>query len=333
MPDPLQTQVLVSFDALYTRITTSAVLFRRRSVETVGIYLWGGVGIGKTLIMDCFYQALQTQRKRRCHFYIFMRELHDALREYRGKVNPLFYVAKKMRQDIDVLCFDEFFIKDIVDAMLFCKLLPILFKLKIFFVTTSNAAPDNLYPDGLQRQNLLPTLALLKEKLEVIHLRTTLDYRLRSVKKSGLYYTPIDTQVQRKMEDAFRRYTGSPAISAAPPGWIMLLGRRLPVIQASTTAVWFDFFVLCGEQRCQQDYLALTERYCIIFLSNVPVLTTSSSDSVTRFIQLIDILYDANTTLILSAAVAPRELYEQGKFRVEFQRTISRLIEMADASH
>lgn len=336
--DPLQIAVLRSFDALSQRISSRFSLFSRllrplsyRYNVKPGIYLWGSVGIGKTFLMDCFYDAVPTTRKRRYHFYAFMRELHIALREHAVRPNPLKYVAKKIHHDVDVLCFDEFFVKDIVDAMLFSELLPVLFELGVFFVATSNVAPDDLYEEGLQRQNFFPTIDLLKKNLEIIHLISTNDYRLRNLQSMGSYYTPLNAQAQQHIQQAFHFYETRADNELMT--FIELLRRQVPVIKKSAIAVWFDFTVLCGAQRCQQDYLALTQEYQIIFLSNVPALIKCSLNEVTRFIQLIDILYDARIKLVISAALPPQMLYTQGELLFEFQRTVSRLIEMQSAEY
>lgn len=336
--DSEQIRVLQSLDTLSQKIQLQSSIFSKlfrlfttRKNSKLGLYLWGSVGIGKTFLMDCFYDALPTTRKRRCHFYAFMRELHAALREHAGKHNPLHYIAKKIRADIDVLCFDEFFVKDVVDAMLFSELLPVLFKCGIFFVATSNVAPDHLYKDGLQRQNFFSTIHLLQEKLEVIHLTSTTDYRLRSLQAAGTYYTPLDTQAQKHMEQAFYLYDA--AFDNEPITHIDILQRKIPVVKVSAEAVWFDFNVLFGAQRCQQDYLILSQQYSVVFLSHVPILTHCSLNEVTRFIQLIDILYDAKIKLVISAAVSPQALYTEENLAFEFQRTVSRLIEMQSAEY
>lgn len=332
--DQRQILVLQSFDDLHRRLLTLSCQHRwmpqflrnflNRSVDSRGIYLWGTVGVGKTFLMDCFFNALTTTQKRRVHFHHFMQEIHAELQRYSGHVDPLSLIAKAIRAQAEVLCLDEFFVSDIVDAMLLAGLLKALFKEGICFVTTSNIPPDQLYKNGLRRDNFLPAIALLEQHLDIIHLISDTDYRLLYLKSAGVYYTPLDDHAERQMEAAFDVYANT-QFSTLP---LTLLGRKISVIKSCTEAVWFDFDVLCGPMRCKQDYLVLAEQFPIIFLSHVPIFNHRPLDEITCFIQLVDIFYDAKIKLVISAEAAPHLLYTEGKLIFDFQRIASRLMEM-----
>jgi len=327
--DQQQVDILKSFDALFSALISkksffSEVLRSTRDVPPLGIYLWGGVGIGKTFLMDCFYNALTTVKKRRIHFHHFMQEVHAELQRHSGSINPLSLVAKVIRANAQVLCLDEFFVSDIVDAMILAGLLKALFEEGICFVTTSNIPPDQLYKNGLRRDNFLPAIALLEKNLNVLHLFSQKDYRLQHLQSAGTYYTPLNENSERNIEAAFELYATA-QFSTQP---LTLLGRKISVVKSCEEAAWFEFDVLCGPMRCKQDYLALAEQYPIIFLSHVPVLNQRPLDEITCFIQLIDIFYDAKIRLVVSAEAAPNLLYTEGKLIFEFRRIISRLIEM-----
>ena len=337
--DQRQLLVLESFDELSKRLSKLSCQRRRvpsllRNFMSVssysqGIYLWGTVGVGKTFLMDCFYNALATKKKRRIHFHHFMQEIHAELQRYSGHSDPLSLVAKTIGAQVEVLCLDEFFVADIVDAMILAGLLKALFKEGICFVTTSNIPPDQLYKDGLQRDSFLPAIALLEQHLEIIHLISDTDYRLLSLKSAGIYYTPLNDDAEKRMEAAFQLYANTPVSTEA----LSLLGRKISVIKMCKEAAWFDFEVLCGPMRSKQDYLALAELFPIIFLSHVPVFNHRPLDEVTCFIQLIDIFYDAKIKLVISAEAAPPLLYTEGKLIFDFQRIASRLIEMQSAEY
>lgn len=298
--------------------------FFKKKIKLQGLYLWGGVGIGKTFLMDCFFDSLLTKKKRRIHFHSFMQDIHLKLQSYSGYPNPLNLIAKLLKKEIDILFLDEFFVSDIVDAMILAALLDALLKEGIFFFTTSNIPPHLLYKNGLRRDNFLPAIDLLEKKLHIFHLNSKKDYRLHYLKKAGVYYTPLNQESEQAMEKAFQLYVHNDISTQA----YLLCDRLLPIVKRSQHAIWFDFYVLCGKGRFKQDYLSLIEDYSIIFLSHVPILSHRSLDEGLRFIQLVDILYDSKTRLIISAEVPCKNLYEKGKLFFEFQRTISRLVEM-----
>ena len=332
--DPRQLLVLQSFDRLYEILKSKNSFFSKlknltSSIVPQGIYVWGTVGIGKTFLMDCFYDSLITTKKYRIHFHHFMQEVHAELQRYSGHADPLSLVAKSISAKANVLCLDEFFVSDIVDAMLLAGLLKALFKEGICFVTTSNIPPDQLYKDGLQRESFLPAIALLQQNLEVIHLVSDTDYRLLYLKSAGIYYAPLNAAAERGMEAAFQLYANTQFSTEE----LTLLGRKVSVIKICAEVAWFDFEVLCGPMRSKQDYLALAEQFSIIFLSHVPVFNHRPLDEITCFIQLIDIFYDAKIKLVISAETAPHLLYTEGKLIFDFQRIASRLIEMQSAEY
>ncbi|MBP9727531.1 MAG: AFG1 family ATPase [Gammaproteobacteria bacterium] len=342
--DSRQLLVLKSFDRLslqFKAFTPSVIAstawqsilrslkFTIKNPASLGIYLWGSVGIGKTFLMDCFFESLTTTKKHRVHFHHFMQEVHAQLQQYAGHSDPLSLVAKAISKKTEILCLDEFFVSDIVDAMVLAGLLKALFKEGIYFVTTSNIPPDQLYKDGLQRQSFLPAIAMLEQNLEVIHLMSDTDYRLHYLKNAGVYYFPLDHNAEQHMEKTFQLYAHA-SFSTEP---ITIMSREIVIIKSCANAVWFDFKILCGGMRCKQDYLALAEQFSLIFLSNVPVLDTRPLDEVTRFIQLVDIFYDAKIKLVISAEAPAHLLYTQGKLIFDFQRITSRLIEMQSAEY
>lgn len=333
--DQGQLLVLRSFDRLYEALQSNrsffSQLFRRicNDDNRQGIYLWGTVGVGKTFLMDCFYNALTTTKKRRVHFHDFMQEIHIQLQQYSGQGNPLSLIAKSMCTKINVLCLDEFFVSDIVDAMVLAGLLKALFKEGICFVTTSNLPPAQLYKNGLRRDNFLPAIALLEQNLEVVHLCSKTDYRLHYLKSAGIYHTPLSDDAEKHMETAFQLYAnGHFSVQA-----LTILERKISVIKSCEEAAWFDFEVLCGPMRSKQDYLALAKQFPIIFISRVPVFNDRPLDEITCFIQLIDIFYDTKIKLVISAEAPPHGLYTEGKLIFDFQRIISRLIEMQSVEY
>ncbi|MBP9726626.1 MAG: AFG1 family ATPase [Gammaproteobacteria bacterium] len=344
--DPRQLLVLESFDRLCLQFnaSTSSVIAKAtwqsilRSLGihvknmtslASGIYLWGSVGIGKTFLMDCFFDSLITPKKQRIHFHHFMQDVHAQLQQYSGHSDPLSLVAKSISEKAKVLCLDEFFVADIVDAMVLSRLLKALFDEGICFVTTSNIPPDQLYKDGLQRESFLPAIAMLEQNLEVIHLMSDTDYRLHYLNNAGVYYSPLDNSAEQHMEKAFQLYANANFSTQS----ITIMSREIAVVKSCMDAAWFDFKILCGDMRCKQDYLALAEQFSIILLSNVPVFDQRHLDEVTRFIQLVDIFYDAKIKLVISAEALPHFLYTQGKLIFDFQRIISRLIEMQSAEY
>ena len=289
-----------------------------------GVYMFGGVGRGKSFLMDCFYNAVPLKRKTRLHFHEFMREVHRELADLQGVVNPLDELGKRMAKRYRLICFDEFHVADITDAMILHRLLDALFKNGVGMVTTSNFPPDGLYPDGLHRDRILPAIALLKKQLEVVSVDNGTDYRRRTMERVVLYHSPLGIQADTAMEDAFNQLAESKDEDKA----LRIESREIMSRRKAGGIVWFDFKVLCGGPRSMNDYLELASQFHTVLLSDVPQMFVRHASEARRFTWLVDVLYDRRVKLIMSAAVAPELLYTQGPLAHEFPRTASRLNEM-----
>ena len=289
-----------------------------------GVWFWGGVGRGKSFLMDCFYAAVPYQRKRRVHFHAFMREIHERLRSCKDEADPLAQVAAQVARETRLLCFDEFHVSDIADAMILGRLMQAMFEAGVLFCITSNYAPDKLYPNGLQRQLFLPTIALLQERLDVIEVDAGIDYRLRTLTQAETFLVPSGAAADTKMLQTFSQLAGGEGHSRS----IELLGREVQPVRRAPGVIWFDFATLCGGFRSQNDYLDLAQRFHTLFLADVPRMTAEQASEARRFTWLIDVLYDHRVKLIVSAACPAEELYVAGTQAGEFHRTVSRLVEM-----
>ena len=292
-----------------------------------GVYMYGGVGRGKSFLMDCFFNAVPIRRKVRLHFHEFMREVHRELAALQGTVNPLDVLGERISKRYKLICFDEFHVADITDAMILHRLLVSLFENGVGFVTTSNFRPDDLYPGGLHRDRILPAIALLNERLEVLNVDNGTDYRRRTLEKVRLYHTPLGPEADAEMEIAFNQLA---EVQDGDP----LLHIEMREIRARRRAggvVWFDFNELCGGPRSQNDYLEIASQFHTVLLSNVPYMPVNMASPARRFTWLVDVLYDRRVKLILSAAVPPEALYTEGPLAHEFPRTVSRLNEMQSA--
>ena len=289
-----------------------------------GVYLWGGVGRGKSFMMDSFCAVIPIRRKTRVHFHEFMRDVHRALDEEKNVENPLDIVAQKIARRYRLICFDEFHVSDIADAMILYNLLKALFDHKVCFVMTSNYAPDTLYPDGLHRDRMLPAIALLKEKLDVLNVDAGMDYRRRVMEQVEAYQMPLGPAADSALLHAF--------VSIAEAGEqdpaIKIESREIRCVRRAGGVVWFDFATLCGGPRSQNDYLEIANRFHTVILSDVPRMTADMASEARRFTWLIDVLYDHRVKLVMSAAVPPDLLYTEGVLANEFHRTVSRITEM-----
>ncbi len=290
-----------------------------------GLYLWGGVGRGKTYLMDIFYECLQRPQKRRVHFHRFMQDVHQRLRQHGGRANPLEAVSEELLEQATVLCFDEFFVVDIADAMILGGLLQHLFEGGMVLVATSNIEPDGLYRDGLQRAKFLPAINLLNRHTQVINVDGDTDYRLRILTQAEIYHTPLNSAARARMEAALRQ------LAPGEISWqkdITINHRPVATIACSDGIVWCSFAELCESPRSSSDYIELSRRFNTLMLSDIPVLEDGMNDPARRFINLIDELYDRNVNLMVSAAASPDQLYRGSKLAFEYQRTLSRLTEM-----
>jgi cell division protein ZapE len=297
-----------------------------------GVYLWGGVGRGKSFLMDCFFQAVPIERKLRVHFHEFMRATHREMHDLRGTEDPLNEVAIRVARRYRLICFDEFHISDIADAMILERLLHALIKARVGFVMTSNYPPDGLYPDGLHRDRLLPAIDLLNTNLEVVELASPTDHRRRSTEQEadgesqiGFYQTPLSVKAENNLFRLFERFADGPMVDQPR---LIIESREIPAKWQAGGAIWFDFAVLCGGPRSQNDYLELAHQFHTVVLSGVPAMSAGQSSEARRFTWLVDILYDHNTRFVVSAEAMPDSLYTTGVLANEFQRTASRLTEM-----
>jgi len=293
-----------------------------------GVYLYGGVGRGKSFLMDCFYKAVPIERKTRLHFHEFMREVHRELRDLQGTVNPLDVLGERMAKRFKLICFDEFHIADITDAMILHRLLVAMQNNDIGFITTSNFRPDELYPDGLHRDRLLPAIDLLNATMQVLNVDNGMDYRGRMLEQAQLYLTPCNDNTESIMQQTFDRLAETPD----EDGLLLIEERKLWAKRRAGGMVWFDFKVLCGGPRSQNDFLEIASQFHTVFLSGVPKMEVRMSSEARRFTWLIDVLYDRRVKLVIQAEVEPEDLYANGPMSHEFPRTASRLREMQSAT-
>ena len=289
-----------------------------------GVYMYGGVGRGKSFLMDCFFNAVPLQRKTRLHFHEFMREVHRELAELHGIVNPLEELGRRVARRYRLICFDEFHVADITDALILHRLLEALFANRVSIVTTSNFAPDDLYPNGLHRDRILPAIELLEERLEVIGVDNGVDYRQNTLQQLEIYHMPLGPDADAAMTLAFERLAEARDESRI----LKIEHREIRARRRAGGVVWFEFREICGGPRSQNDYLELSTQFHTLMLSNVPQMSPRLASEARRFTWLVDVLYDRRVKLIMSAAVPAEALYTEGPLAHEFPRTVSRLREM-----
>ena len=322
--DATQAKVVAALQSVYDQILqqyNAAWWQRLRKLKPVkGVYMWGGVGRGKTYLMDCFFEALPIEHKLRLHFYRFMERIHHDLRQLQGQVNPMNQVAKQLGAEARVLCFDEFVVIDIADAMILGLLFTALFEQGVTVITTSNVQPDDLYKGGLQRQQFLPAIDKIKQHTAVMNVDSGVDYRVQEGDDTPRYFTPLKGQVAQ-MKKQFQQLAGEPT----DDNTFTLAGRSVAINAVNDKAIWFEFDVICMEPRGASDYIALAKQFKTVLVSNVPKMRDKQNDEARRFIALVDEFYDAGVELILSAAVPIAELYQGERLDFEFARTISRL--------
>ena len=331
---------LRAFDEEKNKVTLRRLFSRQPGLPAPkGLYLWGDVGRGKTMLMDLFFDCLTAGRKRRVHFHAFMQEVHAIIFEIRQDqkgglidedTDPIPLVAKRIAAEAKILCFDEFQITDIADAMIAGRLFEALFELDCVVVATSNSAPGNLYKDGLNRSSFLPFIKLLQSRLAIHHLDAATDYRLQMLANEQVYLCPLGPGADAKIQWLWTRLTGTEHGSAIT---IKLKGRLLQVPQAARAAARFEFDDLCERPLGPPDFLALSRRFQTVFIEHVPVLGAEKSNAVKRFITLIDTLYDTRKRLVISADAPPESIYARGRLKFEFARTASRLREMQSAQY
>ena len=298
----------------------------RRYLKNIrGLYLCGGVGRGKTMLMDMFYSCLPEGMGQRYHFHRFMQRVHEELTKRRGTKNPIDSIAEQFAAETRVVCFDEFYVSDIADAMILSELLKGLFDRNVIFVATSNTQPKNLYPNGLQRAKFLPAIELLKKHTRLILLQEGKDFRLRTLTDARVYHFPISSDSERLMKESFDSLADN---EVAEGGKIMVLGRAINAVRESAGLIWFEFSEICGGPRSQNDFIEISKIYQTVFVSAVPVLSELYDSATRRFISLVDEFYDRGVKLILEAEVEVASLYKGGQLEFEFRRTASRLLEM-----
>ncbi|MEX0975933.1 MAG: cell division protein ZapE [Woeseia sp.] len=295
-----------------------------------GVYLWGGVGRGKTFLMDLFFETLAIKAKKRVHFHRLMSEVHSRLKILGHTLDPLDVVASDIADDVRVLCFDEFFVSDIADAMLLGRLLESLFRRGVVVVATSNVPPSGLYRNGLQRERFQPAIELLQEHTEVLELAGTTDYRLRLLQSAGTFLHPADVAATARIDRYFHEITAGHFETDVE---IDVSGRRISCRRRAAGIVWFDFQELCAGPRSQEDYIEIARWYPSVIVSDMPALTADDDNTARRFISLVDEFYDRRVKLVLSAATPIGDLYTGRRLSFEFQRTTSRLFEMQSTDY
>jgi cell division protein ZapE len=343
-PDPAQGLAAEKFESLYHALRTyqpasgptgwKARFGLARRVEEptppLGLYIYGEVGRGKSMLMDLFYSTAPVKAKKRTHFHEFMRDFHAEVHRWRqtkrsSDADPIPPLAKKIAEEAWLLCLDELEIHDITDAMIVGRIFDELFKAGTVVVTTSNRHPDDLYKNGLQRDRFVPFIGLIKQKLDLLHLQSDTDYRLGRIKGAAIYHAPLGAEADQAVEDLFSRLVDGRPVK---PDVILVGGREVPVPLAAGDVARFDFEDLCGKPLGPGDYLQVATLYDSVVITNVPLLGPENKDKARRFVTLIDALYDHRTMVVISAAAPPETLYPEGQGAFEFQRTVSRLMEM-----
>ena len=332
-PDPAQERIVAALDELRARLIAprpksllKGLLSRGKTRELErGLYVWGGVGRGKTWLMDLFFHSLPIKDKHRSHFHRFMQFVHDELKKHKDRADPLELVAEQVARKTRVLCFDELFVADIGDAMLLGNLFRGLFDRGVSLVATSNVPPDDLYKEGLQRARFLPAIRLLKDNMLVVHMGNGADYRLRMLEQAATWFDAAKAGAASHIDKLFEAVAGEVGTTNAT---LTLNHRRLHAHRQAEDVVWFSFKELCDGPRGQADYIEIARCYHTVFLTDIPVLGVEQDNQARRFITLVDEFYDRAVKLIISSAVPIQELYRGSKLSFEFERTKSRLIEM-----
>ncbi|MBU5377616.1 MAG: cell division protein ZapE [Pantoea sp.] len=290
-----------------------------------GLYMWGGVGRGKTWVMDLFFQSIPGNRKLRLHFHRFMLRVHEELTQLQGQSDPLLIIADRFKAETDILCFDEFFVSDITDAMLLGTLMEALFARGITLVATSNIPPDDLYRNGLQRARFLPAIEQIKQHCDVMNVDAGIDYRLRTLTSAHLWNSPLNEATHAEMERMFKALAGS-ARDDAPV--LEINHRQMATLGVSEGVLAIDFLTLCGEGRSQHDYIELSRRFHSVLLYDVPVMIYKTEDQARRFLALVDEFYERHVKLVVAAETSLFEIYQGTRLKFEYQRCLSRLQEM-----
>lgn len=342
-PDDVQRDAVNRLNSIYQNLTTEPTetaqtsglkaafgrLLGKKEPQTVppvrGLYMWGGVGRGKTWLMDMFYQSLPGTRKQRLHFHRFMLRVHEELTALQGHSDPLEIVADRFKAETDVLCFDEFFVSDITDAMLLGGLMKALFARGITLVATSNIPPDDLYRNGLQRARFMPAIDAIKEHCDIMNVDAGVDYRLRTLTQAHLWLSPLNEQTQSQMDKLWLALAGAKRDKSPE---LEINHRPLQTLGVENQTLAVSFATVCVDARSQHDYIALSRLFHTVMLFNVPVMTPLMESEARRFIALVDEFYERHVKLVVSAEVPLYEIYQGERLKFEFQRCLSRLQEM-----
>ena len=334
--DPAQKEAVQYTQALYEELIAideekglveqiKNKLLNEKRQTTKGLYFWGGVGRGKTYIIDAFYDCLPFPDKMRIHFHRFMQRIHNELKQLKDVEDPLLIVADKITEETRVLCFDEFHVSDITDAMLLGGLLKALFERGVTLVTTSNEAPDQLYSGGLQRDRFLSAIELIKQHTQVINVDSGIDYRLRFLDKAETYHSPLDQNATEMLRNNFEHIAPD---EGADDLVLEIEGRPIKTVSCADGVVWFEFSEICDGPRGPADYIEISRLFQTVLIANIPTFTDENIDQAKRFMTLVDEFYDHNVKLIVTAAALPKALYSGKRLEKPFQRTFSRLQEM-----
>ncbi|KTD58518.1 ATPase [Legionella sainthelensi] len=329
--DPLQRDILQHFQRLTEEIkkSNSSWFYPWRKSRVKGIYLYGPVGVGKTYLVDLFYEFLEEKKKARFHFHHFMQQVDAQLRLLQGQKNPLLQIAKKLAKNTRILCFDEFMVHDVAYAMILAELLKALVAHGVILVISSNIPPDDLYRDGVHRKRFLPAIAAIKENCEVLYLNEQRDYRIGRAPLLDAYLCPLNQHTSQAMEKQFVLLNSE----FQEHGIITIQKRTIPYLKCGIKSIWFAFDILCNLPRSQLDYLELADKFDTIFVSDVPALTVNHTLQTIMFIHFIDVMYDRGINIILSAEVTAEQLYVEGEMVETFKRTLSRLLEMQSVDY
>ncbi|OHY51113.1 cell division protein ZapE [Shewanella algae] len=331
--DPAQEQAVKALQRVYDELQRPQKsgwrnwFSREKNSKVQGLYLWGGVGRGKTYLMDTFFDALPGEQKLRAHFHRFMHRIHRELDELKGTRDPLLVIAKQMAQQYRVICFDEFFVSDITDAMLLGTLFEALFKEGVVLVATSNIVPDDLYKNGLQRARFLPAIAEIKANCQVLNVDSGIDYRLRTLEQAEIYHHPLDETAECNLQRYFTQLAPESEVSETP---LEIDGRSIVIRKQAQGVLLADFRALCDGPRSQRDYMELAQLFHTVLLSGLEQMGAQQTgdDIARRFLALVDEFYERHVKLIISAEVPLEQIYTDGQLSFEFRRCRSRLIEM-----
>ncbi len=333
--DPCQLEAVEMLDDLFHRLIALekpkniigrlSGLFASSIMPEQGLYFWGGVGRGKTYLMDMFFDLLPTDKKMRLHFHRFMHQTHEQLNQFKGKQDPLLFIADELAAKTNVICFDEFFVKDITDAMILGGLFEALFKRGVALVATSNIPPENLYRNGLQRERFIPAIKLIQQHCNIVNLDHGIDYRLRTLEQADIFHCPHDQQAIDNLNDSFEHLATEEVEVGSS---IELEHRMVQTVRSAEGVIWFSFAQICETARSQTDYIELSRCYQTVMVSDIPKLSTKDDAAVRRFISLVDEFYERNVNLMITAAVELESLYTGELLAFEFKRTLSRLQEM-----